>query len=415
MFKNVYLDNAATTPVDKKVLKAMQPYWSKNFGNPSSLYQLGQNTKRAIEKSRKDIADILSCNPNEIIFTGGGTASINLALKGVMQYVKLEENKKSHLIVSSIEHPAVLNTAEYLGELGYEVSILPVNVKGLVELETLKKIIKSNTTLISIMMANNEVGTIQPIREIGKYLEKINKDRENKIYFHTDACQTAGFLDINVNKLHVDLLTLNGSKIYGPKGVGILYVKKGTPLTPLMHGGGQENDLYSGTENIPGIVGLSTALKLVNANKEKENKRLIKLREYLVSEIESKIDKTIFNGHREKRLPNNVNISFIDVEGEAVLLYLDEIGIQISVGSACASKNLDPSHVILALGCPYEVAHGSIRFSLGKHTTKKDLKYVMKKLPGIIEYLRKASPIDADVKILKADCLKNSLNMNKIN
>jgi len=415
MKNKVYLDNAATTPVDKKVLKAMQPYWSKNFGNPSSLYKLGQNTKRAIEKSRKDIADILSCAPNEIIFTGGGTASINLALKGVMQYFKLEEDKKSHLIVSSIEHPAVLNTAEYLGELGYEVSILPVNVDGLVELETLKKVIKSNTTLISVMMANNEVGTIQPIREIGKYLEKINKDRENKIYFHTDACQAAGFLDINVNKLHIDLLTLNGSKIYGPKGIGILYVKQGTPLNPLIHGGGQENDLYSGTENIPGIVGLSTALKLVNNNKEKENKRLIKLREYLVSEIESKIDKTIFNGHRKKRLPNNVNISFIDVEGEAVLLYLDEIGIQISVGSACASKDLDPSHVILALGCPYEVAHGSIRFSLGKHTTKKNLKYVMKKLPGIIEYLRKASPIDADVKKLKGDCLKNSLSMNKIN
>ena len=415
MFKNVYLDNAATTPIDKKVLKAMQPYWSKNFGNPSSLYKLGQNTKKAVEKSRKDIADILFCNPNEIIFTGGGTASINLALKGVMQYVKLEEDKKSHLIVSSIEHPAVLNTAKYLGELGCEVSILPVNVDGLVELETLKKIIKSNTTLISIMMANNEVGTIQPIREIGKYLEKINKDRENKIYFHTDACQAAGFLDINVNKLHIDLLTLNGSKIYGPKGIGILYVKKRTPLTPLIHGGGQENDLYSGTENIPGIVGLSTALKLVNDNKEKENKRLIKLREYLVSEIESKIDKTIFNGHREKRLPNNINISFINIEAEAISFYLDEIGIQISVGSACASKDLDPSHVILALGCPYEVAYGSIRFSLGKHTTKKNLKYVIKKLPGIIEYLRKASLINADVEKLKENCLKNSLNMNKIN
>lgn len=398
--KNIYLDYAATTPTDKKVVKAMKPYWNKYYGNPSGLYKLSVKTKNDIEKARKDIADILSCNSKELIFTGGGTASINLAIKGIM----LKE-KKGHLIISAIEHHAVSHTAEYLGGLGYEVSIIPVNEDGIIELEKLKKEIREDTRLISIMMANNEIGTIQPIKEIGQYLEKLNKDRINKVYFHTDACQAAGSLDISTNKLHVDLLTINGSKIYGPKGIGLLYIKNNTPLIPLIHGGGQENSLYSGTENIPAIIGLATALKLVNNRKEEEAKRLIELRDYLIKEILNKIPKTRLNGSKDKRLPNNINISFLDVEGESVLLYLDEMGIQASAGSACTSKDLNPSHVILALGCPYEIAHGSIRFSLGKDTKKKDLDYLIKKLPGIINFLRKASPIEIDTNKLKKGCL----------
>ncbi len=247
------------------------------------------------------------------------------------------------------------------------------------------------------MIANNEIGVIQDIQKFGNLITKINKTRKNKIYFHTDACQAAGTLDLDVAKLHIDLMTINGSKIYGPKGVGVLYIKKGTPLTALIDGGGQEKNLNSGTENVPCIVGLATALKLAYQNKEKNNKKLTKLRDWLISEILTKIPKTRLNGHATNRLPNNINISILDVEGEAMLLYLDEVGIQASTGSACTSTTLDPSHVIRALGCPYEVAHGSMRFSLGKDTSKADLEYLMEKLPMIVEKLRKASPVNVDM------------------
>lgn len=390
--KNIYLDYASTTPVDQRVLKAMEPYWSKKFGNASSLYRLGLKSKEALENSRRTVAKILNCQPEEIIFTGGGTASINLALKGLM----LNKNK-GHLISSVIEHQAVLQTAEYLKSFGQSVSLLPVSAEGLVSLGDLKKAIKKNTRLVSIMMANNEVGTIQPIQAIGSYLQRLNKIRAKQklpyIYFHTDACQAAGALDLNVRKLHIDLLTINGSKIYGPKGLGLLYVKRGTPLEPLLHGGGQEKNLISGTENIPGIVGLAKALELVSKNKIKEAQRLIKLRDWLIKTILTTIPKTRLNGHPSQRLPNNINISILDIEGEAVLLYLDEVGIQASTGSACTAHNLEPSHVIRALGCPYEMAHGSMRFTLGKYTTKKDLEYLMAKLPAIIKKLRQTSPV----------------------
>ena len=393
MPKNIYLDYAATTPVDERVVAAMEPYWTKEFGNPSSLYKLGQRAIHAIDNSRQTVADFLNCQAEEIIFTGSGTASINLALKGLLDSYK----EPMHIITSSIEHHAVLHAAERLKKLGHEVSVLPVDQDGLVNPKDLEAAIQNNTVLVSIMMANNEIGVIQDIQKFGNLISKINKTRQNKIYFHTDACQAAGALDLDVKKLHVDLLTINGSKIYGPKGVGVLYIKKGTPLTALIDGGGQEKNLYSGTENVPGIVGLATALKLAYQDKEKNNKQLTELRDWLISEILTKIDKTRLNGHATKRLPNNINISILDVEGEAMLLYLDEVGIQASTGSACTSTTLDPSHVIRALGCPYEVAHGSMRFSLGKDTTKQDLEYLMTKLPMIVEKLRKASPVNVDM------------------
>ena len=398
--RNIYLDYAATTPTDPAVVKAMAPYWSEHYGNPSSLYRLGQASKKALQASRQIVADTLACQPEEIFFTGGGTESINLAIKGLLAAVKLTD-QPNHFITSSIEHHAVLHTADRLKKQGHEISILPVDDQGVVLFSALKEAIKDNTVLVSIMMANNEIGTIEPIQEFGVYLEKLSQERLEKklpkIYFHTDACQAAGALDLNVQKLHVDLLSLNGSKIYGPKGVGVLYIRRGTPINAVIDGGGQENNLRSGTENVPGIVGLGQALELVNKNKAKENARLIELRDWLINAILTKIPKTRLNGHATQRLPNNVNISILDIEGEAMLLYLDEIGAQASTGSACTSTPLEPSHVIRALGCPYEVAHGSMRFTLGKYTTKDDLQYLMNHLPKIVEHLRRASPVRIDI------------------
>ena len=406
MKKNIYLDYASTTPTDPKVVKAMEPYWTKYYGNPSSLYQLGLKSKEAITEAKLKISQLLNCQSDEIIFTGGGTESINLALKGVMNKVK-----DGHIITSATEHHAVLHTTDSLKKSGHSVSILPVDAEGLIKLTDISKAIKNNTRLVSIMMANNEIGVIQDIQKIGALLERLNKTRLEKnlpkIYFHTDACQASGVLDLDVKKLHVDLLTINGSKTYGPKGVGALYIKTGTIIGPIIDGGGQENNLRSGTENVPGIVGLATALELTNKSKTKENARLTKLRDQLIKGILKNIPKTILNGHPSKRLPNNVNISILDVEGEAMLLYLDEVGIQASTGSACTSTTLDPSHVIRALGCPYEVAHGSMRFTLGKYTTATDIKYVLKHLPEIVKHLRAASPVIVDMKEV-AKAIKNA-------
>ena len=398
MNKNIYLDHASTTPTDPRVVVAMEPYWSQNYGNPSSLYRLSLISKQAILDSREKIAKVLNCQPDEIIFTGGGTESINLAIKGIVMAAK----KPAHMITSQIEHHAVLNSCQRMNSQGHKLSILPVDRYGLVALDDVKAAIKDETILVTIMMANNEIGTIEPIQEIGAYLEKLNKDRAKKglekIYFHTDACQAAGALDIDVKKLHVDMLTINGSKIYGPKGVGVLYLKNGTRIIPLINGGGQEKKLRSGTENVPGIVGMAQALTIAYQEKAKENKRQVELRDWFIKELTTKISKSILNGHAEKRLPNNINISFLDIEGEAVLLHLDEVGIMASTGSACTSSSLEPSHVIRALGAPYEVAHGSIRFTLGKSTTKKDLEYVLEKFPAIVEKLRHASPANVDMK-----------------
>lgn len=397
MRKFVYLDYAATTPLAQEVKAAMEPFWSKNFGNPSSIYQLGIKAKEALNQARTKIARILNVKSSEIIFTAGGTESANLAILGLSRAIG-----HGHIIATKIEHPAVLNAVLSLKEKGVAITVLPVDKYGLINPEEIEKAIKTETTLISVMYANNEIGTIEPIPEIGKLLKKINRERIqkglSKIYFHTDACQAAGYLDLNVDKLGVDLLTLNGSKIYGPKGAGILYVRTGTPLQPLIFGGGQENGLRPGTENVPAYIGLAKALELVQKNKNKEAKRLKELSQKLIAGILKTIPKSFLNGHPQKRLPNNVNIAILDIEGEALLLYLDRYGIGAATGSACHSQTLKPSHVLQAIGLPREIIHGSLRLTLGKDTTNKDIDYVLKVLPGVVKKLRQLSPVHINLK-----------------
>ncbi|MDP3052920.1 MAG: cysteine desulfurase family protein [bacterium] len=397
MKKLIYLDYAATTPLAPEVKKAMDPFWSENFGNPSSIYQSGIKAKNALGQARQKIAKILGARETEIIFTAGGTESANLAILGLNRAVQKTLKKPGHIITTKIEHPAVLNSALALEEEGFNVSTLPVDKYGLINSEQIKKAVKPETILVSVMYANNEIGTIEPIAEIGKLLKKINEERKNKklpkIYFHTDACQAAGYLDLNVEKLGVDLLTLNGSKIYGPKGSAILYVRAGTPLKPIIFGGGQEKGLRSGTENVPAYVGLAKALELAQKNRKKESQRLKKLSQNLTERILKTIPKTFLNGHPEKRLPNNVNITILDIEGEALLLHLDQYGICASTGSACHSQTLQPSHVLQAIGLPREIIHGSLRLTLGKKTTQKDIDYVLKVLPPIVKKLRELSPV----------------------
>ncbi len=380
--KEVYLDHAATTYMDPKVKEAMDPYFCDNYGNPGSFHGRGLLAQEAIIEARAKIAKQLNADPSEIIFTGSGTESINLAIKGVAF-----RKGKGHIITQKTEHHAVLHTCEYLEKKGFEVTYLPVDDFGMVNPEDVKNAIKKDTILVTIMYANNEVGTIQPIAEIGAIC------KENNILFHTDACQAAGALDLDVKKLNVDMLTINGSKIYGPKGVGLLYLKKSVRIDALIHGGGQENNMRAGTENVPGIIGIAKALELAQENKETENARLIKLRDRLIESIMTTIKDTKLNGHPTQRLPNNANISFLGIEGEAMLLLLSEYNIYCSTGSACTSKTLDPSHVLVGMNMPYELAHGSLRFTLGKRTTDADVDYLLKTLPPIITWLRTLSPI----------------------
>jgi len=402
MKKLIYLDHAATTPLSPEVKTAMEPFWSKNFGNPSSIYQIGIMAKEALNQARHKIANILGAKASEIVFTAGGTESANLAILGLSRALKNNLKKSGHIITTQIEHPAVLNSVLALKKEGFFFTALPVDKYGLVAPEQIKKAIKPETILVSIMYANNEIGTIEPIAEIGKLLKIINKERKiknlPKIYFHTDACQAAGYLDLNVEKLGADLLTLNGSKTYGPKGSGILYVKSGTPIKPLIFGGGQEKGLRSGTENVPAFIGLAKALELTQKNKNKESQRLKKLSQNLTERILKTIPKTFINGHPQKRLPNNVNITILDIEGEALLLHLDNYGICASTGSACHSQNLEPSHVLQAIGLPREIIHGSLRLTLGKETTQKEIDYVVKVLPKIVKKLRELSPIKLSIK-----------------
>ena len=375
MKRTIYLDHAASTPLDPAVKKEMDAI--KTYANPSALHQMGLEAKQILNNARNKVAKLLNANPEEIIFTSGGTESINLALQEVAYP---NRNKGNHIITTKIEHPAVLETCKFLERDGFNVTYLDVDNDGLISIKDLEKVITKETILISIMYANNEIGTIQPVKEIAKIAKKHN------VPFHTDACQ-AGFLDLNVN---ADLMTLNGSKIYGPKGIGILFIKKGIKIHPLMHGGGQEFALRSGTENLTAIVGFAKALEL--AQKE-DNKEITKLRDYFIEKVLKEIPKTFLNGHRTERLPNNANISFLDVEGESILLYLDQKGILVSTGSACSSEKLEVSHVLDAIGLKHDAAHGSIRFSLGKSTTKEDLDYVVKELKEIISSLRKISPV----------------------
>lgn len=394
--KTYYFDYAATTPLDSRVLRAMSPYFSKDFGNPSNLYELGRRAERAIEAARGRMAKVLNCRSNEIIFTGSGTESDNLAILGVVEACK---NFGNHIIASNIEHHAVLRPCQRLERKGFRVTLAEVDKKGIVPLDSIKKAICDKTILVSVMYASNEIGTIQPIKEIGEIIGRTRIRREGRgiktpIFFHADACQAAGYLDLDVKRLGVDLLTFNGSKIYGPKGVGALIVKTGTKIIPVIFGGGQERGLRSGTENVAGIVGLAEALEIAQRRREKESLREERLRNYLLRGIIERIPKVILNGHPKKRLPNNINVSILDVEGEALLLHLDEAGIAVSTGSACDSESLEPSHVLTALDRPYEYIHGSLRFTLGRHTKRSDINYVLKVLPEIVEKLRKISPLN---------------------
>lgn len=393
--QKIYLDNAATTPIGKKVLGEMKTCHKKVYGNPGSLHKAGQEAKRVIFQARAKIAKVLNCKPEEIIFTGSGTESDNLAVLGV---ARANKDLGDKIIVSAVEHHAVLRPAERLSQEGFKVVKLKVDSEGFVLIDELKKQINDQTTLVSIMYANNEIGTVQPIKEIAKIIGQVRQDRlernvKTPIYFHADACQAAGYLSLDVKELGVDLLTINGSKIYGPKGTGVLFVKSGVKIEPIVFGGDQERGLRSGTENVAGIAGLAFALEMAQKNRAKESAREIKLRDYFIKQVLQKVPKTVLNGPVKNRLPNNINISFLDVEGEAMLLWLDRYGVFVSTGSACDSKSLEPSHVILALGKPYEYANGALRFTLGRSTTKKDLDYVLKVLPEIVANLRKISPV----------------------
>ena len=380
-----YLDYAATTPCDPKVAKAMSGFLKKDFGNPSSIHNFGQKASMAIGGARQLAAEFLGCESEEIVFTGSATEADNLAIFGVVKATKVAQ---PHLITSQIEHPAVLESCRELERRGVQVTYLPVGKDGVVEVAELKKALKSNTVLVSVMYANNEVGTIQPIAEIAEVIKKTNP----KTLFHTDAVQAANFLDCDVKKLGADLLTLSGHKIYGPKGVGALYIKKGTPIEPIIYGGGHERGLRSGTENVAGIVGLGQAIKEIQNPKSKiQNIRIRQFRDKLIKTILKIIPASRLNGSLAQRLPNNVNISFDGAEGEAIVVALDQKGIAASTGSACSSGSLEPSHVLLALGLSEEVAHGSLRMTLGKYNTAKDVEKVIKVLPVVIQKLRKIS------------------------
>ncbi|MEK7652138.1 MAG: cysteine desulfurase family protein [Patescibacteria group bacterium] len=400
--KLIYLDHAATTPLDQEVVRAMQPYLSEKFGNASSIYELGMEAKFDIDTARKTIADIIGARESEIIFTGGGTESVNLALFGVVRQAISSGFKKPHIIVSAIEHHAVLESAKALKSEGVELTILKVNNQGFVNSKELAKAIKKNTVLVSVIYANNEIGTVQPINELAKVIRKANLNRKQKILSHTDACQAVGALDLNVNKLGVDLMTLNASKIYGPKQVGLLYVRNGVKLKPLIYGGGQERGLRSGTENTSGIIGFAKALEIAERLKKSENKRLRTLRNYLISRIQKTIPGSILNGpsvekDSEKnilRLPNNINFSFVGIDGEALLLYLDAQGFAVSTGSACASTSLDPSHVLLAIGLDKYDAKASVRITLGRSTKKSDLDEFVKVSGPIIKELRRVESLN---------------------
>ena len=389
MIKNIYMDNSATTPVKTQVLEEMLPYFSEKFGNPSSIYSLGSASKVAVENSRGKVAKVLGAQSKEIFFTGSGSESDNWAIKGVAYN---HRKKGNHIITTKIEHHAVLHTCEYLEKQGFEVTYLDVDEFGMIKLEELENAITDKTILISIIFANNEIGTIQPIKEIGEIAKKHN------VLFHTDAVQAIGHVKIDVNELNIDLLSLSAHKFYGPKGIGVLYIKQGVKLDSIISGGGQERNKRAGTENVPSIVGLGKAIELAYENIEEHNERLFELRERLINKIEATIPYVKLNGHRTERLPGNVNFCFEFIEGESLLLSLDLVGIAGSSGSACTSGTLDPSHVLLAIGLPHEIAHGSLRLSLGDFNTVEEIDYVVKELAEIVERLRQMSPLYERVK-----------------
>lgn len=387
MSKVIYLDNAATTKTAPEVVEAMLPYFTDNFWNPSSVYSVATGNKDVITRQRENIAQILNVKTEEIYFTAGGSESDNWALKATAQAY---QQKGNHIITTKIEHHAILHTAEYLESQGFEVTYLNVDEDGVVSLDELKAAIRPTTILISVMFANNEIGTIQPIREIGQIA------KEHGILFHTDAVQAFGQLPIDVDELGIDMLSASGHKLNGPKGIGFLYIRKGVKIRSFVHGGAQERKRRAGTENVPGIVGLGTAARRAADTMQERTKKEIELRDYLIGRIEAEIPYCRLNGHRTKRLPNNVNFSFRFIEGESLLIMLDMQGICASSGSACTSGSLDPSHVLLAIGLPHEIAHGSLRMTLSEETTKEELDFVVDKLKEIVDRLRSMSPLYED-------------------
>ncbi len=382
--RRIYMDNAATTSVRPEVLEAMMPYFTQYYGNASSIHSFGRAARRALENARKQVAAALGCEPREIYFTAGGSESDNWAIR-----CAVGNKPGKHIITSAIEHHAVLHTCAYMEKQGYEVTYLPVDKDGLVSVEDVKNAIRPDTVLITIMAANNEIGTLQPIAEIGKIA------KEKGILFHTDAVQAVGAIPIDVNAWNVDMLSMSGHKLHAPKGIGALYIRKGVKISNLIFGGAQERGLRAGTENLPAIVGLGKAIELATAELPEYTERLTKLRDKLINGILTSIPDSQLNGHPSIRLPGNVNVSVRYVEGEALLMRLDLAGVAASSGSACTSGSLDPSHVLLAIGLPHEVAHGSLRLSLGNDTTEADVDYVLEVLPGIVETLRAMSPVNA--------------------
>ncbi|OLN32266.1 cysteine desulfurase NifS [Desulfosporosinus metallidurans] len=383
--KRIYLDHSATTPVDPEVATLMMTYYTEKYGNPSSVHSFGREAKQALEQARSQVAELIGATPSEVTFTSGGTEADNLAILGTAEALR---KKGKHIITSCIEHHAVLETCEYLEKNGFDLTIIPVDEVGILSVEDVRKAIRPDTILISVMHANNEVGSIQPIAEIGKLA------REHGITFHVDAVQSLGKIPINVQEMNIDLLTVSSHKIYGPKGVGALYIRKGVRVMPLVHGGGQEKKRRSGTENTPGIIGFGKACELAGQRMAEDAEHQEKLRDKLMNGILGSIDYVKVNGPLgENRLPNNVNVSIQYVEGESLLLSLDMLGIAASSGSACTSGSLDPSHVLLAMGLIHEIAHGSLRFSLGRQNTEEEIDYVLEQLPKIVERLRMMSPL----------------------
>ena len=382
--KRSYLDYAATTPMRPEVAEAMRPYFTEAFGNPSTIYSYGLEAKGAVEAARRKIARLINAREEEIVFTSGGTEADNYALIGTAYAA---EGKKDHIITSVVEHHAILETTKFLEARRFKVTYLPVDKYGLVNPDDVKKAITPKTVLISVMHANNEIGTVEPVEQIGSVA------REAGVYFHTDAVQTAGHIPVDVEKIGASLLSISGHKLYGPKGVGILYIRKGTRIAPLIHGGEQEKGRRAGTENVPGIVGLGTSAELAQGELEQEAVRIKQLRDKLAKGLRDKITDIHFNGHPEKRLPNNVNICIAYIEGESMALNLDLEGVCASTGSACSSASSEPSHVLSAIGVPPEISHGSLRFTLGKWTTDQDIDRVLEVLPRIVAKLRAMSPL----------------------
>ena len=383
----IYMDNAATTRTSKEVVESMIPYFTQNYGNASALYSFAQDAKIGLENARKQVAKVIGAKSEEIYFTAGGSEADNWAIKATAEFLKAKGN---HIITSKIEHHAVLHSCQYLEQHGYEVTYLDVDEYGMINLEELKAAIRPTTILITIMFANNEIGTIEPIKEIGAIA------KENRIYFHTDAVQAFGQVPINVEEMNIDMLSASAHKLHGPKGIGMLYIRKGVKIRSFVHGGAQERKRRAGTENIPGIVGFGTACEIALENMQAKSKQEIELRNHMIQRILTEIPHSRLNGHPENRLPNNVNVCFRFIEGESLLLMLDQHRICGSSGSACTSGSLDPSHVLLAIGLPHEIAHGSLRLSFSEETTLEEVNEVVDQLVGIVERIRSMSPLYED-------------------